>query len=180
MTIPLIVLAALSFLGGILNLPFPGFHQLGHWLEPVIEPVVAGVHEPHPDNFNIGLVFALIALAGALGGIAIGWSTYKRYRGTDDPTIDRLGPLASFFSNAWYFDAFYQRVIAEPGRKLALFLSRDVDGKFIDGLVNGVGKAFGFASVESGKAETGYVRQYALVLLAGTVALITYAIVRAA
>nr|MBP7930788.1 NADH-quinone oxidoreductase subunit L [Acidimicrobiia bacterium] len=81
---------------------------------------------------------------------------------------------------AWYFDAFYQKVIAEPGRKIALFLSRDVDSKLIDGLVNGVGKAFGFASVESGKAETGYVRQYALVLLAGTVVLITYAIVRAA
>jgi NADH-quinone oxidoreductase subunit L len=180
MTVPLIVLAVLSFFGGILNLPFPGFHQLGHWLEPVIEPVVEGFQEPHPDSFNAGLMFALIALGGAVAGIALGWSTYKKYRGTDDPTIGRLGPLAAFLSNAWYFDAFYQKVIAEPGRKLALFLSRDVDSKLIDGLVNGVGKAFGFASVESGKAETGYVRQYALVLLAGTVVLITYAIVRAA
>jgi len=180
MTVPLIVLAVLSFFGGILNLPFPGFHQLGHWLEPVIEPVVEGFQEPHPDSFNAGLMFALIALGGAVAGIALGWSTYKKYRGTDDPTIGRLGPLAAFLSNAWYFDAFYQKVIAEPGRKIALFLSRDVDSKLIDGLVNGVGKAFGFASVESGKAETGYVRQYALVLLAGTVVLITYAIVRAA
>jgi NADH-quinone oxidoreductase subunit L len=32
-TVPLMVLAALSLLGGALNLPFEGFHQLGHWLE---------------------------------------------------------------------------------------------------------------------------------------------------
>ncbi|MGH9266862.1 MAG: NADH-quinone oxidoreductase subunit L, partial [Acidimicrobiales bacterium] len=52
MTVPLMVLAGLTVLGGLLNLPFKSIQFLAHWLEPVFE----GVPEVHAETFTEGFV----------------------------------------------------------------------------------------------------------------------------
>ncbi|HAV76185.1 MAG TPA: NADH-quinone oxidoreductase subunit L, partial [Anaerolineae bacterium] len=69
MTIPLMVLAVLSVLGGALNLPFKGFHQLGHWLEYTL-------HEVEVLGFDAGV--AGISTVLALLAILISWFIYGR------------------------------------------------------------------------------------------------------
>jgi NADH-quinone oxidoreductase subunit L len=56
MTVPLMVLAFLSIVGGALNLPFEGFHNLGHWLEHTL-------HEVESLPLNLGVAGISTALA---------------------------------------------------------------------------------------------------------------------
>jgi NADH-quinone oxidoreductase subunit L len=69
MTVPLMILAVLSVLGGALNLPFEGFHNLGHWLEHTLGEV-----EALPLNIGVASISTILALLAIL----ISWFIYGR------------------------------------------------------------------------------------------------------
>ncbi len=86
-TLPLVILAVLSALGGLLN--FPGLHWLEHWLEHTF-----GAHAPA----EFVLPVALGSLAVALTGLLLAWAVYGRrktlaLRGAADPLARSLGPI---------------------------------------------------------------------------------------
>jgi NADH-quinone oxidoreductase subunit L len=76
---------------------------------------------------------------------------------------------------AWGFDWFYERIVVRAYRAIARFLSDVFDAQGIDGiLVDGTARLFGRLAQWFRKAQTGYVRNYALVFLAGVIGLIGY------
>jgi NADH-quinone oxidoreductase subunit L len=166
MWIPLVVLAALSVVGGAINLPFSHKTELLlRWLEPVLGDNIV-------EFKGSKLVLALVASALAALGILIGWRAWSR---ADRPELEPE-PLR----RAWYIDPLYQAIIARPGEMLANFSAWFVDRKVIDGAVNGVGVVFRDGGSHLRKLQTGYVRNYALGVAAGTVALLAWFLVRAA
>ncbi|HTP01715.1 MAG TPA: NADH-quinone oxidoreductase subunit L, partial [Anaerolineales bacterium] len=68
-TIPLMILAALSLLGGLLNLPFPGMQYLSLWLKQTIESI-----EPGTINWAVALIATVLAVAG----LYLSWLLYGR------------------------------------------------------------------------------------------------------
>ena len=68
MVIPVLVLAFLSVVGGLLVLPFRGIEVIAHFLEPAFEEVAP----IDPSSFLAGAALSLLAVAIALTGIAIG------------------------------------------------------------------------------------------------------------
>lgn len=132
-TVPLLILAVLSFFGGLINLPFKGFHNFAHWLEHTLgELAHAGEFLP---------VVALISTLVALGAIALGWWLYnpQRFaefwslpvaRRPEDPLSAYIGPLFTLLKNKYWVDELYQTVILNPYVALARWLAEVVDWRF--------------------------------------------------
>ncbi|MEI8335693.1 MAG: NADH-quinone oxidoreductase subunit L [Actinomycetes bacterium] len=176
MTIPVLILAALAAIDGLIILPFRGFEYLTQFLEPVFE-TVKPIEAP---SFAAGFALTTLAVVIAVTGVLIGRGMYRN--GLEDPADDpldrRLGGMGRLFGNAYYFDAVLARCVDGPIRRFAEWIANTVDQGIIDGAVNGV--ASGVASISSGvrRAQGGVVRQYALVVFAGAAALLIFALVR--
>jgi NADH-quinone oxidoreductase subunit L len=178
MTLPLVALAGLSIIGGLIDLPFAKeeFNVLTRWLEPAFR----GVAEPEVSSFGIGFALSTIALVVAIVGIVIGRAYYRNGLTADgeDPVEVRLGPVAKVLANAYYFDVGLARFVSGPVSAFARLLTGDVDRKGIDGAVNGIGLLFRRAGVGLRRMQTGFVRNYALGIVFGAVLLVGYMFAR--
>jgi len=165
MTVPLVVLAGLAAVGGVLNLP--GVFTLEHFLEPVFEDRL------HELSITAGMqvALALVAVVGAAVGIAVARSIYLA-RGR--PT-DRYEP--ELLARAWRYDEALATFFAGPGRAVA-DLSARFDRQVIDGAVNGVATLARRSGAVLRVTQTGYVRNYALGMAAGAVLLLGFFVLR--
>ena len=119
---------------------------------------------------------ALIGLAVACGAATgAGSSRSTAIRSTSGSV--RLGRL---FGHAYYYDDGISRAVDGPVRGFAGWLARVFDAKIIDGAVNGVGWLVRETSLGFRKLQTGFVRNYALGIVLGTVAVLAYLILWAA
>jgi NADH-quinone oxidoreductase subunit L len=161
MAYPLIVLAALAAVAGILKAP------LDRWLEPVL----AHTHEYASGS---GTKLGLIALttAGALSGVAIAYAIWLKGR------VKEAAVEPEVLRRAWYVDQLYQRIVEAPGRAIANFSAFVIDAKVIDGTVNGVGALVRAGGSRLRTVQSGFVRNYALAVAVGAVAILAYAVAR--
>jgi NADH-quinone oxidoreductase subunit L len=179
MTVPLVVLAGLSTVGGLLNLPFstPNLEFLGTWLEPSLE----GTHHVEIPSFWAGFAITMVALTVSIIGIAIGARMYRNGLEADgsDPATQRLGGFANVLENAYYIDTGVAWLVKHPATWFARFLSDGVDRGVVDGAVNGVGKLAREGGQGLRRVQTGLVRNYALAIVFGTLLLLVYVTTRA-
>ena len=157
MTVPLIVLAALSVLGGFL--------LLNDWIVDFLAPVVGvEVHEEPPVP---ALVLTLIIVAVVAAGVALAWILIGKRE------VPRVAPApqdVSFVTRAaradLYGDAINDGLVVEPGRHLVdglvAFDRQGADGVFVGG-----SEAVGAMGTILRRAQNGFVRSYALSVLAG-------------
>jgi NADH-quinone oxidoreductase subunit L len=167
MWIPLVVLAGLAMVGGIINLPalfgIPSgaTHRLEEWLHPVVAFGEADIHGTFA--YDNKFLLAVIAVACAVGGIALGWLVYLKKRIKPfEPTV---------LARGWYYDAAITWFMGNPGRDVAQGVA-DFDSNVVDGAVNGVATVVRESATETSKAQTGYVRQYAAIIGIGVVLLL--------
>jgi NADH-quinone oxidoreductase subunit L len=198
-TVPLMVLAALSVLGGVLNLP--GLHTLTDWLEHTIEV--------HAGEFVMSV--ALISTGLALAAIFISWLIYGREplkAGQPDPLKKPLSFLFTGMEHKWFVDEGYWAVFVDRFVDLARFLADVVDWRFwhdwfhekviagtynwisnigldlyadqrgIDALANGLGTLTQNLSASMRKIQNGFVRSYALSVLLGVVLILGYLLLK--
>jgi len=134
MTVPLMVLAALAILGGLLN--FPGVNSLTSWLGNTIQPIV---HEAEVAPWlaiswgGFNPIVALLALVLALIAIYISWLIYGRKpleAGQKDPLKQPLGFFFTGMENKWFVDEFYAAIILKPYRAISRFLADVIDSRF--------------------------------------------------
>jgi NADH-quinone oxidoreductase subunit L len=201
-TVPLMVLAALSLLGGALNLPFEGFHNFGHWLEHTLHEV-----EALPLNLQVAGISTVLALLAILAS----WYIYGRnplQKGQIDPLKKSLGGFFTGAENKWFVDEIYQAIIITPFAKISQFLADVIDWRFwhdwfhetviagtynwvsnialnryadqqgIDAFANGLGGVTQWFSATARKIQNGFVRSYALSVLFGVVLILGYLILK--
>jgi NADH-quinone oxidoreductase subunit L len=169
MTAPLVVLAVLSVVGGALNLPWKSVERLAPWLEPVFEGRL------HELSLGAGAqwTLALGTLALALVGIAVAALVYLRHRVPEE----RVEPVV--LQRAWYVDRAYALAVEAPGRAISTWSAYVFDLKIVDGAVNGVAALVRGSGERLRRVQTGYVRNYALGVVLGAVALLAYVALRA-
>ena len=168
MTLPLVVLAVLSVVGGLLNLPFPkSMHYLEKWLEPVFEG--SAVKLELSSGTIVGLlVFSTVV---ALIGTAFAAAVWLRGR------IDARRFQPALFVNAWYYDSALSRFVAGPGTD-AFESTASFDRTVIDGAVNGVGGVATRAGQALRQTQSGYVRRYALGIGIGSLLILAFMFTR--
>jgi NADH-quinone oxidoreductase subunit L len=167
MLLPLVVLAVLATVGGVINLPFG--HDtafLERWLTPVLEEFETVKEVTDATQ----IVLALVALATALLGIAVAAAVYlaKRLRPVEPEVLRR----------AWYVDEALSAFMGGPGRELAEGAAT-VDRVGIDGAVNGIAAAVQGGGSRLRVVQSGYVRNYALGMALGALLLVGFFITRA-
>ena len=87
-------------------------------------------------------------------------------------------PLYQFLLNKWYFDELYDAIIVKPSKNFGLFLWKFFDIKLIDGFgPDGVSSLIKKCSLKAKKIQSGFIYQYAFVMLVGFSALLTFFIV---
>jgi NADH-quinone oxidoreductase subunit L len=177
MGFPLGILAALALVGGLLGVSAHG-GRLQQWLAPGTAEVAATAEIgplPHaPEEREAGLsapALSVLATAAALGGAAVAGSMYlsgfawQRRR-------ESAGILWRAARNRLYIDAFYEFLFTSAGRLGAAALAFVVDARWIDGIVNNVGRSMALLAAGARRVQTGFARTYALAVLAGGVLLI--------
>jgi NADH-quinone oxidoreductase subunit L len=155
MTIPLIVLAILSAIGGFVNVPavFGGGERLTEFLSPVVPNVEAIVN--HSTEWMLMGLTTLIAVVAIL----IAWRRYKIYK-EDQPTA-----LGKLLQNKWYVDELYDTIIVKPLNALGSFANTALEKSGIDALVNGVGRLVSYSSRQLRWLQSGQVGSYVLLMV---------------
>jgi NADH-quinone oxidoreductase subunit L len=172
MLIPLVVLAGLSIVGGVLQLPSLDIipkewqHRLEDWLHPVVEFAEAEIEGTWAYDNKVLLIG--IAIACSLAGIALAWLVYQRKK------IKAVEPVV--LAEGWYYDRTVSRFMGGPGRK-AFEAIAWFDQKIIDGAVNGVARVVGSGAGEVRKGQTGYLRNYAGAIGVGVVLILVWMVI---
>ena len=175
MTTPLWILGSLAVVGGYIGLPAVIAHGELNWIHhylgapyggPVAEATVDG-------HVGLGLEWGLIALSSviAVGVFFFARSVYLAQGVAYDATLkERFGSLYQTWSDTYYWDDFYDKVVVET---LIGGISRQglapFDEKVVDGIVNGLASASQEVSRVLRKVQTGVVQNYALALVVGVV-----------
>jgi NADH-quinone oxidoreductase subunit L len=168
-TVPLIVLAILSVIGGFVGIPevfMENGHKLAHFLDPVFAESnkLATAHRlSHVTEY--GLMAA--SVIGAAIAIMFAWKKYSAYQKSDAVETG----FGKFLANKWYVDELYDTIIVKPLRTLAAFLDRIVEKKGIDGIVNGTGRLVNYGSRQLRWLQSGQVGAYVLMMVLGMLAL---------
>ncbi len=169
MRLPLLVLAVLAVFGGFINLPFhPSFVFLERWLDPVVGASLLNHHYSTGQQWAFALVDAAIAVTGA-GSAYLLWR-----RRSDRPELE-----PRFLAMAWFIDWSFDHLIARPSTALASFTAAVVEGRVIDRAVDGTAGLVRSSGRVLRRIQNGYVRSYALGLVAGVVAIVAFVLSRA-
>lgn len=193
MTMPLVALAGLATVGGLLGIPLiHGWHILHNWLEPVLHfdlanalqhsehmlheagrhaPSWAHLLEPKEHNLWIESSLMLFSLVVAIVGIAGAYIFYiKRPDLPEKFTKGQWG--FDLVQNKYYVDELYDDSIVQPTIKGSKLLWKECDAKAIDGAVNGTAKIIGWFSRQAQVFQSGFVRNYALFMVVGFISLL--------
>ncbi|MEP6802170.1 MAG: NADH-quinone oxidoreductase subunit L [Acidobacteriota bacterium] len=178
MTIPLVVLAALSVVGGWVGLPRV-FSETGDKFGAYLAPVFPALPAHREAGLSHGTEWLLIALSTAVaaGGLLLAWKWYARDDGREPDAIVRAlpGPYA-LVRDRFRVDELYEAVIVRPFRLLARGLWKVIDVLVIDGVLNAAAFLVELAGDLLRFLQTGNVRNYALGFFLGVVGLMLFVI----
>jgi NADH-quinone oxidoreductase subunit L len=187
MTIPLVVLAVLSAVGGFLGVPYVlGFFISDHpnILENFLRPIFAdsnsimgftGVHEIHTIEYVLMGVSTLVAIIAILLARSI-------YKNDENWTVakslsNKFGFAYKVLWNKWYLDNFYYGAFVTPIFKSSRdFFWKIFDLNVVDGFVNGTGFLANATAKGVRRLQSGVVQTYAAVMMLGILILIGYLI----
>ena len=170
MTIPLIVLAVLSAIGGIIGIPesLGGHHWLSAWLSPVI------LHHPDAADHNTEYMLMGITIVGVLVSIFFAYSKYVSKSHVPVPDEAQRPALSNLSYNKFYIDELYDAVIRKPLDAFSTFFYKVLDTKVIDGIVNGLGWSTNEASKGLRLVQSGNVGFYILMMVVGIISMLLY------
>ena len=184
MTIPLTILAVLSAIGGLIQVPLiPGAQRLDHFLEPVFADAarigVGMVHAPHEGGSTLlELALMVVSLGVALSGIFLAHRFYVVDPGAPARLAERAKGLYRLLFGKYWVDELYENNIVQPIVRGSTRLWQRFDAAVIDGAVNGVAREIERAAGLLRLAQTGYVQVYAMILTLGMVVVFGYLALR--
>ncbi|PIP08196.1 MAG: NADH-quinone oxidoreductase subunit L [Syntrophobacteraceae bacterium CG23_combo_of_CG06-09_8_20_14_all_50_8] len=193
MTIPLMILAFLSLVGGYVGIPhiLGGGNCIEQFLAPVFGPTT---HLASTGSFDI--ISAAWASAGAAGhdgslelalmvlsviialiGISIAYVFYVKNPALPQRFTAKCARLYHVVHNKYFVDELYDLIFVRGTLKAGGFLLKAVDDGMIEGLVNGTAATMKRAGDKLRRIETGYVQEYAIGIILGAIVVVGYLIV---
>ncbi len=174
MLIPLVLLSiGAIFAGFLFKELFIGYEGLNNfWRDSIF--FLKPLSTDHPPLWFLLLTPTLVILS-----IPLAYYLFLKNRNLPERLASINKPLYQFLLNKWYFDQLYDVLFVKPSKKLGLFLWKFFDLKIIDGFgPDGISSMIKKFSVKANKFQSGYIYQYAFVMLLGFSALLTFLIVK--
>ncbi|MGC8858439.1 MAG: NADH-quinone oxidoreductase subunit L [Ignavibacteria bacterium] len=176
MTLPLMLLAGLSIVGGFIGLPhFLGYNVLEHWLNPVFEKsnlIINTFSTPHSVSITVELLLLTLSVVVAVIAIILAFRTYTKVEAFPEER-----GFKKILANKYYIDEIYDKLIVLPLLKISeVALWKIFDVKLIDGAVNGIAMFLAKLGRSWRRFQTGVIQDYILVSVAGIVLIFIYLI----
>jgi len=174
MLVPLILLSiGAIFAGFAFKELFIGYEGVNNfWGDSIffLEPL----SKDHPPFWFLILTPTLVILS-----IPIAYYLFIKNKKLPAQIANINKPLYEFLLNKWYFDELYNILFVKPSKKFGLFLWKFFDLKVIDGFgPDGISSIIKRFSIKANKFQSGFIYQYAFVMLIGFSALLTFLIVK--
>ena len=174
MLIPLFILSVGAIFAGFLfkDLFIGHEGEINFWSQSIkfLEPLST----EHPPIWFLLLTPCLVLLS-----IPLAYFLFVKNKQLPDQIANNNKPLYNFLINKWYFDELYEVIFIKPCKKIGLFLWKFFDGKLIDGFgPDGISSFIKKCSIKANKFQSGFIYQYAFVMLLGFSALLTFLIVK--
>lgn len=168
-TIPLIVLAILSVVGGFLGIPAI-FAENAHMLENFLDPIFAASNEyttaHHLEHSTEWIMMGAVTLL-IFFVIAFAWRKYSRRERFEENT-----GIGKVLENKWYVDELYDSIIVKPFHAIGGFFKDVFERSVVDGAVNSVGRMIQYASRQVRLIQNGQVGSYILVMVLSLIVII--------
>ena len=170
MLLPLIILSIGAIFAGFIFKEL--FFDTNFWGNSIffLEPL----SEEHPPIWFLLLTPILVC-----SSIPISYYLFVKNKDLPNSIVEINKPLYNFLVNKWYFDELYEILFIKPSKKIGLFLWKFFDVKIIDGFgPDGVSSLIKKFSIKANKFQSGYIYQYAFIMLLGFSALLTFLIIK--
>jgi NADH-quinone oxidoreductase subunit L len=165
-TFPLIILAILATIGGLINLP--GNNWLKHYLSPLFSKVVDEAHAFGTLEYTL----MGIATFGAILGIVIAYIKYIKQNNIPDQDEAIVG-VTKVLYNKYYVDEAYNTIFVNPINMLSKFFRNHVETS-LSNLVFGLGKVTNELGFQGKKLQNGSIGFYLFVFVLGLTAIVSY------
>ena len=164
-TLPLIILAALATVGGLINLPG------SNWLNHFLEPILAGKHEEHALGSQEYMLMG-IALTGAIIGIVWAYAKYIKQGFVPKQDSEIVG-ISKTIYNKYYVDEIYTAIIIKPINSLSNFFRTTLEPA-LGNVVYGFGTVANGLSNQGKKLQSGSIGLYLFAFVIGVLAVVSY------
>ncbi|WP_036041237.1 NADH-quinone oxidoreductase subunit L [Leptospira alstonii] len=187
MTIPLVILSVGAAIAGFLEVPhflFGGANILTRYFAPVFirgteisEMIVKRSLDVHEVGTTMELGLVAVSVAVAVSGIFIARTIFLTGKKVPDAEESRTG-IGRILSKKYYVDEFYHNFIVEPIVILGKFLADHVERNFLDLILRGTGRFAVAISLILRRVQTGIVVDYAILIVLGTVVILSFFLMR--
>jgi NADH-quinone oxidoreductase subunit L len=170
MLLPLIILSFGAIFAGFIFKEL--FFDTNFWGNSIffLEPL----SEEHPPMWFLLLTPILVC-----SSIPISYYLFVKNKDLPNSIVEINKPLYNFLVNKWYFDELYEILFIKPSKKIGLFFWKFFDVKIIDGFgPDGISSLIKKFSIKANKFQSGYIYQYAFIMLLGFSALLTFLIIK--
>jgi len=176
MTIPLIILAILSTIGGFVGVPesLGGSSQISKFLDPVFHDAQAKMMLVGNSGGISEIALMGITVTVVLASILLAWYFYISRKRVPSHEGTKLPLLTNLSYHKYYVDEIYGTLITKPLDKISELLKDLVDNKLIDGIVNASGKVTEWVSGLTRFVQTGNVDFYLLAMVIGIACIIFF------
>jgi len=177
MLIPLFVLAlGAIFSGWYFYNDFVGYNWKEFWGNSIF---ISEKHKAFKLAHYVPLWVKYLPIFLAILGILCAYLFYILNPNLPKILSKKFSPIYNLFYNKWYFDELYDVLFIKSSKKLGLFLWKFCDGTIIDGFgPDGISSFIKKCSIKATKFQSGFIYQYAFVMLLGFSALLTFLIVK--
>ena len=174
MLVPLIILALGAIFAGILFKDLFIGHETSYefWSSSIkfLEPL----SKDHPPIWFIYLTPILVIIS-----IPLAYYLFIKNKKIVDSIVESNKPFYLFLKNKWYFDELYDYIFVQPSKKIGYFFWKKIDVSIIDKFgPDGISQLIKYFSLKAVKFQSGYIYQYAFVMLIGFSILLTLLLVK--
>ncbi|MFN8429426.1 MAG: NADH-quinone oxidoreductase subunit L [Spirosomataceae bacterium] len=180
MTLPLIILAVLSAIGGFIGMPevfhFP--HLLNSYLAPIFEGSKALV--PNFGEVSIShsteWILMVVSIGVAIVGLFSAYFIFGKNESVPESDMEISG-IKKVVYHKYYIDELYNSAFVKPIEKISMFLGSVFDSKIIDGIVNSIGKIVVLISEKIRVIQVGTTRIYVLFMTLGIILILSLGLI---
>ena len=174
MLVPLIILAIGSVLAGfVFKDLFMGYGAFSNFWEGSIlflEPLTT----QHPPKYILYLTPILVTVS-----IPLSYYIFLKNKSIIEGLVNSNRPIYFFLKNKWYFDELYEVIFVKFSKFLGKYFWKKIDGLIIDKFgPDGLSSLFKYFSMKAVKFQSGFIYQYAFVMLIGFSIILTIIIIQ--